>query len=168
MRENTAEKPGGGVFCVIQDDNGNKIQQVYDIERGCYREAYRYTFPFAVKMTRFLRRGDYKGAYEALLEDASIEAGICVDFLLNYILYSIEISGQAGAAVHAADAAMAAGFHWCPPLGLIEVMGGKGRLFSICRERLSKDLLNQIDLERMARSIEPTHYDYRRYLRARL
>lgn len=164
---NLGRKTGAGLYKVVLNDDGSKTHQVYDIEHGYYREVRRYTFSFAETMVEYLRVGDYRSAMNELLDNKSVEAEICCRFLLDYVLYSAYVSEEVAENVHAADDAMATGFNWCPPIAMMEALGGKKEFIELCKERIGEDALkeNFSDLE----SILPdaSKYDYRKYLRAK-
>ena len=82
-------KSGGGLYQLVRYDNGLKRQTVLDISTGLYRDVISYVFPFADKMKRYIAEGDYRKAFERLVNNHSQEADICRHFLLNYIVYSL-------------------------------------------------------------------------------
>ncbi len=156
-----------GLYRTIVHDSGFKIRQVYDIEHGEYRETIKYTFPYVEEMTENLKVGNYKKAFDVLMKNRAIEAEICCEFLLKYIVYSLVATEMVGYDIHAADDVMAAGFNWCPPLALLEAFGGSGTFLELCRERLRKSVLDQIDWNHLSKRIEKSNYDYRRFLQAK-
>ena len=104
-------KSGGGLYQLVRYDNGLKRQTVLDISTGLYRDVISYVFPFADKMKRYIAEGDYRKAFERLVNNHSQEADICRHFLLNYIVYSLYATKEVGYTIEAADDVMAAGFH---------------------------------------------------------
>ena len=93
-------KSGGGLYYLKKFDSGVKQMYVYDIASDSYREANKYVFPFAETMIRKLRKGSYKSAFQALIDNHSQEAEMCLHFLLKYVIYSIAASEEVGFSVH--------------------------------------------------------------------
>lgn len=160
-------KAGAGLYKTVLHDSGVKIHQVYDIENGYYRETMDYKFPFVEQMISFLQDGDYKDAVHVLENNFSAEAELCLQELLRYILYSLYAAETVGYHIHAADDVMAAGFNWCPPLALIEALGGKETVKALCRERIDTFWLSQDRQEHLLNKAEPSRYDFRRFIRAK-
>lgn len=160
-------KAGAGFYKTLIHDSGVKIHQVYDIEHDSYRERIRYTFPFAENMIASLRTGDYESAMKTLVTNQSIEARICCEFLMKYIVYSLSMAHELGCGNKAADAAMAAGFHWCPPLALMEAFNSVTDFKKLCGERLAGDILRIIEEQELFKNIERSRYDYRKFLLAK-
>lgn len=115
-------KSGGGLYKLVKYDNGFKRQTVYDLNTGVYRDVIPYVFPFADKMKRFIAEGDYQKAFEVLINNHSLEAEICLKFLLKYIIYSLYATEEVGDTIYAADDVMATGFNWCPPLAMFQAL----------------------------------------------
>lgn len=161
-------KAGAGFYKTLIHDSGVKIHQVYDIEHNCYRERIRYTFPFVDNMIASLRTGDYGPAMKTLVTNQSIEARLCCEFLMKYIVYSLSMAHELGCGNKAADAAMAAGFHWCPPLALMEAFNTVTDFKKLCEERLAGDILRIIEEQGLFKNnIEKSRYDYRKFLLAK-
>ena len=160
-------KAGAGLYKTVLHDSGVKIHQVYDIEHGVYREQIRYTFPFVENMITALRIGDYKSAMQTLVTNQSTEAKLCCEFLLKYIVYSLSMAQELGCGNRAADAAMAAGFHWCPPLALMEAFNSVVDFRKLCEERLEPDILQIIVEKKLFDNLEKSRYDYRKFLLAK-
>lgn len=157
-----------GLYKTIVNEAGKKTQYVYDIDSGEYREKMRYSFPFAKKMIDYLHQGDYKMAFDSLKHNHSIEAEICLSFLIKYVLYSITAVKLASDDIHAADAAMATGFGWVPPLAVIDALGGKHEFMKLAHDRLSSELLARIKLKDTLKDLpECSHYDYRSYFKGK-
>ena len=157
-----------GLYKTIVNEAGKKIQYVYDIDSGEYREKIRYSFPFARRMIDYLHQGDYKMAFDSLKHNHSIEAEICLSFLIKYVLYSITVVKMTSDDLHAADAAMATGFGWVPPLAVVDALGGKEEFVKLAHERLSSELIARMDLEKTMEGLpECSHYDYRSYFKGK-
>lgn len=82
-------KSGGGLYQLVKYDNGFKRQTVLDLNTGMYRNVIPYVFPFADKMKKYISEGDYQKAFDRLVNNHSLEAEICLYFLLDYIIYSL-------------------------------------------------------------------------------
>lgn len=157
-----------GLYKTIVNEAGKKIQYVYDIDSGEYREKIRYSFPFARRMIDYLHQGDYKMAFDSLKHNHSIEAEICLSFLIKYVLYSITVVKITSDDLHAADAAMATGFGWVPPLAVVDALGGKEEFVKLAHERLSSELIARMDLEKTMEGLpECSRYDYRSYFKGK-
>lgn len=120
--EKLGRKSGGGLYYLKKFDNGAKQMYVYDIASDSYREANKYVFPFAETMIRKLRKGSYRSAFQALVNNHSQEAEMCLHFLLKYVMYSIAASEEVGFSVHDADDVMATGFNRCPPMAVVDAI----------------------------------------------
>ena len=160
-------KSGEGLYKTVIHDSGAKIRQVYDVETGIYRNVMDYTFPFVEKMLVRLKEGDYEGAVSALKTNRSQEAELCLYFLLKYVLYSLCATELVGYEVHSADDVMAAGFHWCPPLAVIQALGGVDEFEGICRERIDGKVVERVDLKHLLQRVGPSKYDYRKFIKAK-
>lgn len=160
-------KSGGGLYKTVLHDSGVKIRQVYDIEHQYYREIMPYRFPFVEEMVQSLRIGDYDHAFRTLEENHSQEAKICCKLLLKYVLYSLTAAKEVGYDIHSADDVMAAGFNWCPPLAMVDAFGGAEKIIKLCSKRMDETILKEIDLFALRDLIEPSKYDYRRFIKAK-
>lgn len=160
-------KAGAGLYKTVLHDSGVKIHQVYDIEHGVYREQIRYTFPFVENMIAALRVGDYESAMQTLVTNQSTEARLCCEFLLKYIVYSLSMAQELGCENRAVDAAMAAGFHWCPPLAMTEAFNSVADFRKLCEERLEEDIYQIIAEQKLLENLTKSRYDYRKFLLAK-
>ncbi|MGN1031422.1 MAG: 3-hydroxyacyl-CoA dehydrogenase family protein [Butyricicoccaceae bacterium] len=161
-------KVNQGLYKSFKDESGKRIQLVYDIDTGEYREKMRYTFPFARKMVDNFHSGNYKEAFDSLINNHSIEAEICVSFLIKYVLYGITVAKLASDDVRAADDAMATGFGWVPPLAVIDAFGGKEEFAALARDRMSSEFLAGVKLDETLADIpESSEYDYRSYFKGK-
>lgn len=158
-------KSGGGLYQLVKYDNGLKRMTVYDINSGLYRDVIPYAFPFAEKMKKRIAEGDYKKAFEVLINNHSQEAEICLSFLLKYIVYSLYAANEVGYSIEAADDVMATGFNWCPPLAVYHALSTVADFSVLVKERLPM-ICNRIDIERYIADVKPTKYDYRRYFKS--
>lgn len=61
----------------------------------------------------------------------------------------------------------AAGFHWCPPLALMEAFNTVTDFKKLCGERLAGDILRIIEEQELFKNIEKSRYDYRKFLLAK-
>jgi 3-hydroxyacyl-CoA dehydrogenase len=159
-------KSNGGFYKTILCDDGTKQLMVYDILSGEYRVKNKYQFPFVEQILSALKIGDYKSAFEVLINDQSAEAKICVEFLLEYIVYSLFVSEKVGSNIVAADDVMATGFNWCPPVALIDAFSTVSNFNSLVNERL-RNISSKIDLEYLLRGLGTSTYDYRPYFKSK-
>ncbi len=159
-------KSNGGLYQTNKYDNGLKRFAVYDIVSDAYRDKIDYVFPFAENMKRDIKTGNYKNAFETLVNNHSKEAEICMHFLLSYIVYSLYSADNIGFSVEAADDVMTTGFNWCPPLALIQGIASVTDVKALIDERLESKLLEQIDLDRIWEELKPSKYDYRLYFKS--
>jgi 3-hydroxyacyl-CoA dehydrogenase len=160
-------KTNGGLYKLIVSESGIKKSLVYDIASDSYREKMRYSFPFAENIIDSLKVGDYTTAFETLINNHSIEAELCLELLLKYVVYSLNAAHIVGDGIHSADDVMATGFNWCPPLAVIKALFGVENFSKLVYERLNSQLINQIDLEMLLANVEESNYDYRRYFKAK-
>lgn len=160
-------KAGEGFYKTEFHDNGTKIHKVYDISHGHYREQMKYTFPFAEEMIKSLQTGDYESAFYVLVSNQSVEAKICCEFLLKYIIYSLNSTKELGCKVGAADDVMATGFHWCPPLAMLEAISMVTDFGKICEDRLDQRIINVIKKQHLLDGLEKSRYDYRKFMVAK-
>ena len=163
----TGRKSGCGFYKTILHDSGIRIHQVFDIKFGIYRNIMHYEYPFVEGMIKNLKEGDYKNAFYILKNTRSLEAEICCKFLLLYILYALSTVKNIGTDIHTADDVMAMGFNWCPPLAMIEALGGVDEFISLCMERIDHALLKKFNVELLVENIRPSKYDFRKFIRAK-
>lgn len=159
-------KSGAGLYKSIKLENGLKRSTVLDISTGIYRDKRIYVFPFAEKMKKYFRVGDYTSAFEELVNDHSQEAEICLSFLLKYIIYSLDTTKDVGYSIEAADDVMATGFNWCPPLALIQALAAVTDVKKLINERIDGKILNQVNIEQLFSEVKPSNYDYRLYFKS--
>ena len=146
-------------------DEGKKVQCVYDIETGEYRRVKNYHLYFAEKMREFIQESRYLEAYELLRNSQEKEAEICKEFLVDYVLYSVIINETVGESRYAADDAMAYGFNWCPPLGIVEVLGGKDIFLNMVEEYLIKHNIKEINRNKVETLIVKSQYNYAKFFK---
>lgn len=160
-------KTGQGLYRISNHTNGKKKYEVYDIAKGTYRKQIEYHFPFKSNMIGLLKIGNYQLAIEALVSNKSLEAQICVEFMLKYIIYSLFSARLVGNDIHIADDVMACGYNWVPPLSLIESFGGVQIIQDLAKERLPENLWNSIGGDRFFKDIPVSKYDYRKFFKAK-
>lgn len=158
-------KSGAGLYQLIRYDNGLKRQTVYDIKSGMYRDQIPYVFPFADMMKKYIAEGDYVHALEILVNNRSLEAEICLSFLLKYIVYSLFAAKAVAYNIDAADDVMATGFNWCPPLALCQALSMVADIEKLVKERLP-ELCETVDVGELIEKIKPSKYDYRPYFKS--
>lgn len=157
-------KAGEGLYKTYIHESGAKIRQVYDINTKSYRAVIHYTFPFVEQMMEDLKEGDYEEAFQVLKTNQSQECRLACYMLLKYILYSLRATELVGYDIHSSDDVMAAGFNWCPPLAMIEAFGG---IDEVKRLSIERSVLPEKDIEHLLRRVEPSKYDYRKFVRAK-
>ncbi len=157
-------KSGKGLYQTILLDNGLKRQMVYDLNTKTYRDRINYVFPFAIKMKEKLSMGEYEEAIKALVNNRSLEADICLLFLLKYITYSLFTAEQVSNSINSADDVMATGFNWCPPIALFYAINNVDKV---------KDLIGRFNkgefpenVNELIDQVLDSRYDYRRYFKA--
>ena len=144
------------------NNEGKTIINVYDISSGEYREKLQYKFPFAEKMKKYIRNGEYKKAFECLINNQSTESKICLDFLIRYIVYSLYVASEVGENALSADDVMATGFNWCPPIAMIEAFSDV-----IDFEKLAIAHFDNEDLIcELLKTTEKSKYDYRPFFKS--
>ncbi|WP_087974168.1 3-hydroxyacyl-CoA dehydrogenase family protein [Oceanobacillus rekensis] len=161
------KKTNGGLYKTIVSNDGTKKYLVYDISLNEYREVKNYNLSFTNKMVDSLRVGDYNSAFNTLINDSSLEAKLCLEFLLKYVVYSLITSKYVGDSIHAADDVMAAGFGWCPPLGMVQALFGIENFVTLAEERLPEAIWNEVEIEQLFSDISSSKYDYRRFFQAK-
>ena len=158
-------KSGMGLYKLVNHENGFKRNTVLDLNTGFYRDVIPYVFPFADKMKKYIKEGDYSKAFERLVNNHSQEAEICLSFLLKYIVYSLYAAEEVGYTVEAADDVMATGFNWCPPLAMYQALSTVADVPSLIRERLP-EICEKVDIDRLLADVKPSKYDYRLYFKS--
>ena len=118
------KKTGEGLFKQVCYEDGTKKTLVYDIKTDSYREKRKFYFDFATKMNAYIKNGDYKLAFDELLNNNSKEALICKEFLKEYVDYSLYVANEVCDELSYVDDAMATGFNWCPPLVMSNLLFG--------------------------------------------
>lgn len=164
---NLGKKTNKGVYQTIRREDGNKEYYVYDIQTGKYREKYQYQFPFVEDMIDTLKVGDYQETFRGFKENQSLEARLCMEFMLKYAVYSLFATNLVGDTISDADAVMADGFSWVPPLALIQALGGAEEFYALCQKRLDQDLLTNVNLKQLIKNLPDSKYDFRRYFKAK-
>jgi 3-hydroxyacyl-CoA dehydrogenase len=160
-------KAGGGIYKTEVYENGFKRKTVYDIDTGMFRDKINYVFPFAEKIKLNLKNGDYEQAFTHLVSNKSLEATICLDFLLKYIIYSLSATEEVGYKISSADDVMATGFNWCPPMAMIQAFSTVTDVQQLIKERVDNSILDKIDVDSLLAKVKPSKYDYRLYFKSR-
>lgn len=159
-------KTGCGLYKTVKNADGKKHLLVYDISTNEYRNIEKYGFRFADRMKAAIYEGNYNSSIHTLLNNHTQEAEICVSFLLNYIVYSLHIADSLGGDLSAADSVMATGFNWCPPIAMCTAFAQEADIISLMKERLPKDTLDAVDIDRLLGQNLQSQYDYRKYFRS--
>ena len=156
-----------GLYKLIKYDNGDKRMMVWDIRLGIFRDEIKYSFPFALRMKEFLKEGDYDKAILELINNHSLEADICLRFLLRYIVYALYTAEHVGYDLRVADDVMATGFTWCPPFAMMEAFTRVCDLGKLMKERLKPEILQNVDIDHIISEQIKSKYDYRIYFKAK-
>ena len=154
-------KVGEGLYKSVILENGRKMKLVYDINLKQYRPIEKYNFTFAKKMNDCIKNGEYEEAIKTLLADNSDEAVICLEFLVNYIIYALNLSEEISHDILAADDAMATGFNWCPPLAMFELIASATDVGQWAKAHALKGTETGV----LSRAVK-SKYDYRPFFRA--
>lgn len=160
-------KSGEGLYKMVKNDSGEKRLLVWDIATEQYRDVIKYEFPFAKKMRAALRIGDYEAAMKSLVNNRSVEADICLRFLLRYIIYALYTAEHVGYDLRAADDVMATGFTWCPPFAMMEAFASVCDVAQLMKTRLHKDVLGNVDIDHIMSLGIKSKYDYRLFFKAK-
>lgn len=115
-------KTGCGLFKTEINEDGRKQKYFYDISLNKYSIVNDMSTEFSKTMISYLNNGDYELAIGFLKNDNSNEAKICREFLDAYINYSLFVGKEVCDDLTYIDDAMAAGFNWCPPLTLSNLL----------------------------------------------
>jgi 3-hydroxyacyl-CoA dehydrogenase len=166
-RGKLGRKVGQGLYRLEKMGDGTRKIFVWDIKHKEYREVIKYIFPFAVKMKEFIKNGDYDSAILELINNRSLEANICIDFILNYIIYSLHIAELVGYDLRVADDVMATGFTWCPPFAMMEAFSEVCDLRQLITDRLPSSFVSMIDVDYIVTRHIKSNYDYRIYFKAK-
>lgn len=158
-------KTGEGLYKINPNDNKDVL--VYDIKTNSYRAKIKYNFPFAIRMKSHLRDGDYDDAIRELVYNRSVEANICLGFLLRYIVYALYTAEHVGYKLQVADDVMATGFSWCPPFAMMEAFSRVCDLKSLLKERLNSEIIGAVDINHIIEEQIKSKYDYRIYFKAK-
>lgn len=161
-------KSGQGLYKTVRHDDGTKNVKVLDIETGEYRDIIKYGFSFARKMKEYIKIGDYENAFEHLITNRSTEAEICVDFLLNYILYSLIAATHVSDNLASSDDVMATGFNWCPPLAMYNAFSTVTDVKELIKERVDLSKYPNIDLDNLLSQVKASKYDFRPFFKSNL
>ena len=164
-RGRLGRKSSGGLYQLVKYENGLSRLTVIDINTGLYRDVIPYVFPFADMMKKYIAEGDYKKAFDSLVNNQSEEAKICRHFLLSYIIYSLYATKEVGYTIEAGDDVMATGFNWCPPLAMFHALSTVTDVSALIREAVP-DVCNIIDIDELLEEVKPSKYDYRLYFKS--
>lgn len=158
---------------LIQDGKyGNKTNeglykleenQVFDINIGEYRKIRKYEIQFIDNVIEKFRIAEYEEGIKMILEDDSKEAKICIEFMIDYIVYSLLTSKEVASKISDCDIAMAEGFNWIPPCALIELIG-KNNCKKIVLENWQG---NKEIIEDIFSCDVKSKYQYEKYLKAK-
>ncbi len=140
---------------------------VYDIENDEYRLVVKYNIKFANEMKENIIIGKYKEAINILLSDSSNESTICRQMIYKYIIYSLYVSNVVTDDIYSCDDAMATGFGWLPPIGYIELLGGKDKFYELVKKEMDDKWIKVLDNERLLDKLnKKSKYDYRKFIKS--
>lgn len=140
---------------------------VFDISSKKYREEEEYSFHFSNQIAFHIENGQYREAVKILKNNESLEARICLELLLEYVLYSLQVTELVGENQHAADIAMATGFNWLPPLAFCDYLGGELEFKALCQTKLSKEM-NKYYESVLNKKINNSRYDFRPFIKGKV
>ncbi len=161
------KKTDCGLYQTIKNLDGSKLINVYDVATGVYRPREKYVFPFAKQMIKELKVGNYSKAFERLVNNTSIEATICIQFLIKYVIYGIVTAKSIGEDIFSVDDVMAAGYNWVPPISVIDAFGGPDLFISLAHKKLSQEFLSKVNVNEILKGIPKSKYDFRPFFRAK-
>lgn len=130
-------------------DNLGKLL-VYDIAKKEYRKAINYNFEFTAYIIEQFENANYVEGIKRLGQNDTLEARICLEFLRDYIKYSLFVVEEVGDKITDCDIAMAEGFNWIPPIALLQA-------FRDAKVNV------ELDTDKELKS----KYDYRKFLKAK-
>ena len=163
---NLGRKTGYGIYHISKEDNVKKIEY-YDICNDNYKVKEKFNFKFRDNAIKYLSDGNYKDAINVIINSDEIEAKICLDLILNYIVYSLYLSDEISNSIYSGDDAMATGFNWCPPLAFVDLISEVTDFVDLVHSRISKEYLADLDLNYILSLIKPSKYDYRKFIKAK-
>lgn len=166
-QDKLGKKTGMGLYQTVKNSDGSKSINVYDIVSGSYRPKENYIFPFAKQMKKELRVGNYRNAFDKLVGNNSLEAVLCIQFLIKYVLYGIVTTKSIGEDIYSADDVMATGFNWVPPLAVIDAFGGVENFKRITEEKSEPEFLSKVIIDEILSNIPKSKYDYRLFFKAK-
>lgn len=160
-------KSGCGLYQTVLHAGGTKSINVYDISSDNYRPKKEYVFTFAKSMINEFKIGNYNKAFEILTNNHSIEATICIEFLIKYVIYGITTTRAIGESIYSVDDVMATGFNWVPPLAVVDALGGIEKFRELASLHLDDNILSKLDLDTVLKDIPKSKYDYRSFFKAK-
>lgn len=163
---NIGVKARKGFYETIKHIDNTKTINVYDICSGEYRPRESYGFKFSRRMIEEFKLANYNEGFKQLVLNDSLEAHICLQFIIKYVIYSLYISINISESVCSVDDVMATGFKWIPPLALVDLLGGSRNFIYLADKFLDSDIMLNIDIEKLFSNIPPSKYDYRPFLKA--
>ena len=61
---------------------------------------------------------------------------------------------------------MTSGFNWCPPLGIVQALGGKEKFKKIVETRADSTILEIAENYQVWDLLTESEYDFRKYIKA--
>lgn len=162
IKENAlGNKSGKGLY-----KNDGKEVLVLDINSKDYKVKPKYEWKDIKEIEELISIGEYSKAYKSLLDCTSKEKEIVTKVLIEYILYSIYISKFTAEKIEDCDDAMAAGFGWCPPIALKDLIDEVKNFEELCVKYIGDEILRKYDLYETIRNLPKSKYDYKKYIKA--
>lgn len=99
------------------------LKLVFNINKKDYEPIPKFNIKFINQTKELISNGDYKKAFNVIMEDKSFESEIVRYFFARYISYSLSLVGSVVKTKEDVDKVMAYGFNWLPPCALIDLIG---------------------------------------------
>lgn len=146
-----------------------KNKEVFDINKKEYRPIRKYKFEYIDEAYKEIKNGNYKEAYQTIVNNECIENKILMEMMLKYVVYALKTSLNVAENIKDCDIAMAEGFNWIPPLAFIELIGGKQNLLTYIEKYLKNDnIVKEINLNDVLQKDLKSNYNYKKYIKGML
>jgi 3-hydroxyacyl-CoA dehydrogenase len=140
---------------------------VFNTNSNSYEPIPKFNIEFINQAKNLISVGDYKKAFQIILESKTFEAKIIQYFFARYISYSLSLVGPVVREKADIDKVMAYGFSWLPPCALIDLLGGKDtvvKLIKLHNFKVPDVISNQISTEKFY-SLQ-NELDFRSFIKA--
>lgn len=122
-------KSGQGFY---KRDGDQKL--VFNIDKKVYEPITKYNIEFINQAKELISNGEYKKAFEIIINSDTFESKIIQYFFARYISYSLSLVGPVVKTKEDIDIVMAYGFSWLPPCALIDLIGGKNQVTKLIKK----------------------------------